>query len=104
MATNAKRWMVLLAIAVSATQATAQETSLDALERAFWHCDHAATTGALHGSEAMACSVATEVFKARRFGGDFAALLAWWRANKDAQHLALSNEMARPVSRVAPRP
>jgi hypothetical protein len=104
MATNAKRWMVVLATAASAAQAPAQDMNLEALERAFWRCDHAATTGVLHSGEAMACSVASEAFKARRFGGDFAALLVWWRANKDAQHLALSNELVRPVSRVAPRP
>jgi hypothetical protein len=94
--------LVMSTMAWCGTQAAAQGPSLEALERAFWRCDHAATRGLLDAGTTMECSVATEAFKARRFGGDFAALLAWWRANKDAQHLALSaatNRQARTSSR-----
>ncbi len=94
--------LVVSTMAWCSTQVAAQGPSLEALERAFWRCDHAATHGTLDGGTAMECSVATEAFKARRFGGDFAAMLAWWRTNKDAQHLALSaaaERLARTSSR-----
>jgi hypothetical protein len=84
-----RRLLVLATMAACAAQAATQP-SLEALERAFWRCDHAATHDALDSGTAMDCSIATEAFKARRFGGDFAAMLAWWRANKDTEHLALS--------------
>ena len=66
------------------------------LEHVFWICDHGATNGLLGGDMALTCSLATEELKATRFGGDFDVMLAWWRANKQAQHQAL--EEARRVS------
>lgn len=104
MTTKAVRWMVALSAAACVLPAAAQEPSMQALERAFWQCDHATTTGALDGGAAAQCSVVTEAFKARRFGGDFQALLAWWRANKDAQHLALSAAAGQRLTSAAPRP
>lgn len=59
------------------------------LERAFWACDHAATRHPLDSGDAMACSVVSENLKRTRFGGDFDAMLAWWRKNRVAEHRAL---------------
>ncbi|WP_280154835.1 hypothetical protein [Piscinibacter sp. XHJ-5] len=33
--------------------------------------------------EAFQCSIAADVLKARSFGGDFEAMLAWWRRHRD---------------------
>jgi hypothetical protein len=69
--------------------------TLSALEREFWRCDHATTQGLLDLGTAKECSIVIEALKAGRFGGDFTAMLAWWRANKDAQHLAISASSPR---------
>lgn len=100
MARSARRWMVAWAVAAAATQAGAQGAgaSLQELEREFWRCDHAAARSLLDAGTAAWCSVAYEALNKRRFGGDFAAMLAWWRANKDAEHLALSAEAERKAS------
>ncbi|MBL8351815.1 MAG: hypothetical protein JNL87_16065 [Burkholderiaceae bacterium] len=92
--------MVALAVAAAATQAGAQGagTSLRELEREFWRCDHEAVRRLLDAGTAAQCSIAYEALKKHRFGGDFAAMLAWWRANKDAEHLALSAEAERTAS------
>jgi hypothetical protein len=65
------------------------------LERAFWACDHAATVGRIDSGTAITCGALTETFKQRRFNGDFSAMLAWWRLNKEAEHLALANASGR---------
>jgi hypothetical protein len=88
--TTTIRIATLVCLVTAGLQAAAQDTRIEALERAFWRCDHAATQGVLAGSTAMDCSVVTETFKARRFGGDFSAMLAWWRERKDAEHQALA--------------
>jgi hypothetical protein len=59
------------------------------LERAFWVCDHAATQVMLDFEPALRCSHVTEDLRRLRFGGDFAAMLAWWREHKAARHAAL---------------
>lgn len=69
------------------------------LERAFWVCDHAATTRGVDGSSAITCGVITEDLKVRKFSGDFNAMLAWWRLNKATEHQALET-----ASRTEPRP
>lgn len=85
-------------VAPAMAQGSVQVANLEALEHAFWRCDHAATHGALDGATASQCSVVTEAFKARRFGGNFAAMLAWWQSNRDAQYLALAAEAKRLAS------
>lgn len=42
--------------------------------------------------EAVPCIVAWDALKARSFGGDFNALLAWWRTHRDDPDTALSSE------------
>lgn len=90
---------IALSLAFASASVLAQGAGPEALEREFWRCDHAATQGMLDGGAAMQCSVATEAFKQRRFGGDFGAMLAWWRANKDVQHLALSRASSPRLTR-----
>lgn len=75
-----------------------EASTLPALEREFWRCDYAATLLLLDFGTAIECSIVTEAFKARRFGGDFTAMLAWWRANKDVQHLAISASSPRRLA------
>lgn len=69
----------------------AELMSLAEIERGFWVCDHAATNDRIDGSAAITCGSLTEVLKQRKFGGDFNAMLAWWRQHKEAQHQALAN-------------
>ena len=59
------------------------------LDRAFWLCDHAATTRGVDGDAAILCVAATEELKEKKFGGDFEQLLAWWRQNKPTEHAHL---------------
>lgn len=86
-----------------ATQSTALQpldhAALATLEREFWRCDHAATQALLDSGTAEACGTVTEALKNRRFGGDFTAMMAWWRANKDAEHRAASAASPRRLAR-----
>jgi len=59
------------------------------LEKAFWICDYAATTGSIATPDAALCHAVYDRLKAEKFGGDFERLLAWWRANKVAEHRKL---------------
>ncbi len=72
------------------------------LEKAFWVCDHAATTRSpVDAGTAIVCVAITEELQKRKFNGDFATLLAWWRRNKAAEHQALEaaiNARAAPQS------
>jgi hypothetical protein len=90
MATTTIRIAMVVWLASAGAPALAQDERIEALERAFWRCDHAATQGALDSATAVDCSIATEALKARRFGGDFSAMLAWWRERKDDEHRLLT--------------
>ena len=59
------------------------------LEKAFWACDHAATTRGVVGWEALSCSEIYEDVKRTKFSGDFQAMLTWWKKNKTAKHQAV---------------
>lgn len=74
----------------SAQASLGAELGLAELEKAFWVCDHAATTGPFGGSTEIACGSLTEALKQRKFDGDFNVMLAWWRQHKEAEHLALA--------------
>jgi hypothetical protein len=76
----------------------ASERAAAELERAFWFCDYAATVGSVDSGMAIACSTVTQELKAKKFGGDFDALVSWWRQNKAAEHGALE-----AAFRAAPR-
>lgn len=74
--------------------APAPELSAADLERAFWICDHAATTRPVDAGSAVVCTMVTEQLKERKFNGDFDALVTWWRKNKPTEHQALETEYA----------
>lgn len=77
--------------APSSAQATiGAELRLAELEKAFWVCDHAAMIGPIDSGTAITCGSLTEALKQRKFDGDFNAMLAWWRQQKEAEHLALT--------------
>jgi hypothetical protein len=85
----------LTGCAAVADDASRQAASADAvrmgeLERAFWACDYVATTHGVLATPVAACRYATEELKQQKFGGSFAQLLEWWRANKAAEHRRLA--------------
>ena len=61
------------------------------LEKAFWMCDHAATTRGVHASLASMCGAVTEELKTKKFDGDFEQMLGWWRRNKLAEYEKLES-------------
>jgi len=69
-----------------AAPTTAESHEIAMLERAFWYCDYVATTRGVLAAPIVACKHATDELKARKFGGSFQALLAWWQANKAVEH------------------
>ena len=77
------------------------EVDLERLERVFWVCDHAAATDGVDGSTGMACSIATEELKQRRFDGNFSAMLRWWQGNKAAMYQALTQAKQQPEAQAA---
>ena len=64
---------------------------VDVLERAFWLCDHRATTHGVDATPVEACTAVFETLKQNKFGGDFSELLAWWRQNKLVEHTRLES-------------
>ena len=67
-----------------------RQSAQDVLERHYWVCDYAATTRGVLGVEAEMCATNYEELKKTKFGGDFAAMLAWWQRHKAAAHRALA--------------
>ena len=61
-----------------------------ALESLFWQCDYAVTTRPVGLDEGAACAEVTQSLRDGRFGGDFTAMLEWWKANKHAEHTQLA--------------
>lgn len=66
--------------------ASAETQDLARLEEVFWYCDFVATTQGVLAAPMTACKHATDELKARKFGGRFRNLLAWWEENKAAEH------------------
>jgi hypothetical protein len=56
------------------------------LEQAFWACDHVASTRGPDATPVDFCAAVYDELKHRKFGGDFTALLGWWRVNKLIEH------------------
>lgn len=103
-------WMVSIAAAAALAAVTpasqaqgAAPASVAELERTFWVCDHLSTHQRIDSATAVSCSLAYEALKARKFNGDFTALLAWWRENKQAEHLAIESRSDVPTRRAALR-
>ena len=65
------------------------------VERLFWSCDYVATTRGVDSAPVDVCSAATEELKNAKFGGDFMALLEWWRGNKPLEHARLARLTGR---------
>ena len=68
----------------------ATQQPLAELEKSCWVCDHAATTRRLDSGTAATCGSLKKGLKQRKFGGEFAALLAGWHQHEKAEHLALA--------------
>ena len=54
---------------------------------------------------ATTCSGLSEALKLRKFGGDFNAMLVWWRQHKESEHLALAKAngtSASPLAQITP--
>jgi hypothetical protein len=49
----------------------------------FLRCSREATRRMMGLDGGAMCAVAQDVLKARAFGGDFDALLAWWRTHRN---------------------
>lgn len=56
------------------------------LETLFWDCDAHATQQVMPAGDGALCAMAHDELKQRRFGGDLARLLAWWRTHKADEH------------------
>ena len=79
------------AAALAATQGHGSAVKIAELEKGFWICDYLSTTRGVEGPHGVACGANFEELKATKFGGDFDALVQWWRVNKAAQHKALES-------------
>ena len=84
------------------THANAQLLSTAELERVFWACDYAAGTRGVLAKPVATCSAVFDDLKDARFGGDFDALVTWWRANKDTEHRRIA-ETRQAAERTATR-
>lgn len=66
------------------------ESNLVDLEDTFWICDWSSTQSRMDATQITACAAVAEELKARRFGGEFEKLIAWWQTNKAAVHARLN--------------
>jgi hypothetical protein len=64
-------------------QASFEQVAEGDLKALYLRCDRESRQRRLDFDEALRCTVAGEALKARSFGGDFNALLAWWRLHRD---------------------
>ena len=55
------------------------------LKTMYLSCARVSSQRLLSLDEAIRCSTAADVLKRRSFGGDFDAMLAWWRRHRDEQ-------------------
>ena len=79
------------AAALAATNRHGNTAKIAELEKGFWICDYLGTTRGVEGSHGVTCGANFEELKETKFGGDFEALVQWWRVNKAAQHKALES-------------
>jgi hypothetical protein len=100
-------WITTFTFALAACDTMAQESpaastvshapgavQVAEVERLFWLCDYVATTRGVDSAPVDLCSAATEALKNAKFGGDFMALLGWWRGNKPEAHARLAGAEA----------
>lgn len=79
----------------SALHATVGETEPHHLEAAFWFCDYVASTRGVEATPIALCSAAYDELKTVKFGGDFGALLDWWKENKMVEHGRIASAAAQ---------
>ena len=82
------------AAALAATKGHASAARIAELEKGFWVCDYIGTTRGTEGSYGVTCGANFEELKQAKFGGDFDALVQWWRVEKPAQHAALESAIS----------
>ena len=82
------------AAALAATKGHDSASKIAELEKGFWVCDYLGTTRGTEGSYGVTCGANFEELKQTKFGGDFDALVQWWRVNKAAQHAALESAVS----------
>ena len=82
------------AAALAASKGQDSAAKVAELEKGFWICDYIGTTRGVEGPHAVPCGANFEELKQAKFGGDFDALVDWWRVNKAAQHAALESAIA----------
>lgn len=75
----------VLASVILATSTVIADLPPAEVERLYWNCEFTATQGILDSDDAAACSTIYEHIKAKKFHGDFNALLLWWKQNKDKE-------------------
>ena len=68
----------------------------DELKTRYLECEARATEAMLGGLDAAECSMVHEELKHRVFGGDYARLLAWWRAQRQVDAARQFRSGARP--------
>jgi hypothetical protein len=64
-------------------QTSFEQTAEADLKSMYLRCDRDSRQRLMGFDEALRCVVAGDVLKARSFGGDTNALLAWWRLHRD---------------------
>jgi len=75
------------------------ESNLVDLEDTFWICDWSSTLSRLGATQIASCASAAEELKARKFGGEFEKLIAWWQKNKAAVHRRLNAQYLAELHR-----
>ena len=79
------------AAAFAATRGSSDSARIAELEKGFWICDYLGTKRGVDLGQGNTCVANYEELKQAKFGGDFDALVQWWRVNKPAQHKALES-------------
>lgn len=64
-------------------QATLERLPESELKALYLGCARESTRQRLAPIDAALCSATAELLKERSFGGDFDAMLAWWRSQRD---------------------
>ena len=80
-----------VAAAVAATKGHGAAARIAELEKGLWICDYLGTKRGVDLAQGNECVANYEELKQAKFGGDFDALVQWWRVNKAAQHAALES-------------
>ena len=99
---STQTWPALALVVTLPAQRALAQPSVAELERAFWLCDREARTGLVDFGNAAECSRSFEALKARKFDGNFTAMLAWWRLNKPNHELGDEAIRQRPAPGTRP--